>query len=550
MKISRSQRVAIAVIVLGACILINYLLYEDVKPTVEYLFESKENEEELSSLQLQEEQRIRSIISSGNDKTSNSSLIIPHFINKAAIPYYPDIWNKTPWNSFDLNIPKIILRLRQHNKSIKMTESVDLITPEPKELKLEYVNWDTQVKSHYMTCNNLSLQWKYPIGIPQIGVSSTSQFDLMYDENNYQKLKETDFSQLIDFDALCMVHTPGFHADNAIFNRESYYGFTYMWMGNYGCWAGKTIDLLCDTSLNTCSNQGILSYLNVYNKPTTIINIAFRLTGWGADAFSHFHIFVIPQFGMIYNILVDLKKKSMTKSNIDAKIPIFYNISLITHADKRRRKSDIRTWFFNQFGLKMMDTTMVTTYMNISIVLSKSWCKLTNSIHWSPLLISPHFLRYREKYNGAITMHWKLVARNTMLNIKPFITNMSVTRDIVLYMDRGRSSRRGVKNNDEVVNAIRKFVNDNTNRLPFKFQKFSRMSNRDKEKDYLSRVALMIGPHGGAFANINIMQPGSYILEFIDWWSDSVTLTNDKREKFRPCMCLGIIYYYLYGIFM
>ena len=46
------------------------------------------------------------------------------------------------------------------------------------------------------------------------------------------------------------------------------------------------------------------------------------------------------------------------------------------------------------------------------------------------------------------------------------------------------------------------------------------------------------------------MQPGSYVFEFIDWWSDSIKIEQDKKMKFRPCYYAlsiggGLKYYYL-----
>lgn len=456
-----------------------------------------------------------------------------HFINPDVIPFHNDTLTITPWSPIHLDIPSLINTL--HDKNISTVESMDFITLPPGEARLENVMWDNQVPSHYMSCSNLSLNWDYPIGVPSLPMNSTSYFhDISHDN-----LDVADFNQMIDFDALCYVHTPGFFADNTVFNRDQWYSFTYQWMGNYQCWDNKTMDFLCDTTLSSCSKEGTSETVQLQSTEVRVLNIGFRITGWGATAFSHFHIFAVPQFAMIYGLLVEWKQHSIAMMNGTAEIKLFYNISIVTHTNTK--KEDIIPWFWRQFGLKPRGTTMVTQLMNITIIPSKSWCRSSfTNIHYSPMLISPYYLRYKANYDGQIRMRWKMLARNSMLNIKPFISNLSAPRNVMLYMSRGTGKKRGVKNNGDVVRTLKDFVNGNQDRLPFEmeymeFGSQQKHLTRDQQKQFFSRVAVMIGPHGGAFANENLMQPGSFVVEFIDWWTDSNAADNKKKKKFRPC---------------
>ncbi len=90
----------------------------------------------------------------------------------------------------------------------------------------------------------------------------------------------------------------------------------------------------------------------------------------------------------------------------------------------------------------------------------------------------------------------------------------------------------------EVQNVLKEWSNSHS----LVFQVFEPPPRFTKAKTIFSEALLIVGPHGGMFANLNFAQPQSYVIEFVDWWITT--------QAFRPCyyglsQANSLYYYYV-----
>lgn len=251
------------------------------------------------------------------------------------------------------------------------------------------------------------------------------------------------------------------------------------------------------------------------------------------------------QFAMIYDFIFDTLLKEDRN--------IFYNITLVTvikggHANKY---TSIQSWFWRLFGFQFPNIiNHISDNMDITLVRAPGWCVRATHTYFSPLVISPQFLPTTEK--ARLIPSWKLYwARYTMYPIKHFMSNLQTKQTYLLYFGRGsrKTRKRSVVNDNVVIAFLKQWAKD----MNLKFDVFKNAfhdQNRNKEK--VSSALVIVGPHGGMFANMNFAQPGTYFVEFVDFWMHmKMKITNKKlHEKMRPSyyelsQANGLFYHYL-----
>lgn len=101
--------------------------------------------------------------------------------------------------------------------------------------------------------------------------------------------------------------------------------------------------------------------------------------------------------------------------------------------------------------------------------------------------------------------------------------------DTVLYLPRPQGSSRAVENEDELLRAIEAHL------VPgIKLKKFIHVpgSHLSEDAAQFQTAKVVIGPHGGAWANIVFMPPGGQVIEFIPM--GRLSRANPKANL-RPC---------------
>lgn len=84
-------------------------------------------------------------------------------------------------------------------------------------------------------------------------------------------------------------------------------------------------------------------------------------------------------------------------------------------------------------------------------------------------------------------------------------------RNLVVYLARARGRSRSVLNEQELLDAVQKLI------APHGLLLEVLLDPRDwrADRELLSRAVLLFGPHGGSFANMLFLQPGTPVLEFL-----------------------------------
>lgn len=103
--------------------------------------------------------------------------------------------------------------------------------------------------------------------------------------------------------------------------------------------------------------------------------------------------------------------------------------------------------------------------------------------------------------------------RNTLLPVRRRLGVLEpVERDRVLFLDRpGRGKFRCVGNRDELLGRLRELLRGSRYRL----EVFHSEGNQDADMEIFRRAKIILGPHGGSFANIVFAQPGTHVIEFL-----------------------------------
>ena len=118
------------------------------------------------------------------------------------------------------------------------------------------------------------------------------------------------------------------------------------------------------------------------------------------------------------------------------------------------------------------------------------------------------------------------------------MSNIDAERDYIVYLSRNGHNDRKVLNEEAVVEQLRGFAAQHL--LELKVKERQHPDGFDGEKQLFSRAMIVIGPHGGAFANMLFMQSGSYIVEFNGW------MEQDFRPYFYAVsQANGLHYYYV-----
>jgi len=112
----------------------------------------------------------------------------------------------------------------------------------------------------------------------------------------------------------------------------------------------------------------------------------------------------------------------------------------------------------------------------------------------------PHFV----ERTRAIGLGMREAYQNALI---AFGSQYAGKRDLCIYLDRDHS--RKVENQNELLVAIEDVVRDK-----FKLCIYKPKNDWKEDRHVLKRAALVIGPHGGAFANILFCREGTDVVEF------------------------------------
>eukprot|EP01084_Bolivina_argentea_P247787 414523_1 len=412
-----------------------------------------------------------------------------------------------PWSTLKLNIELILKDWANNNISTSLPTNYTFLPS-----KFSKRSTIKTIKNHYKMCVNItSNPWSDPIGIPS-NILSTNLFKpynkevnelcLIYAPGFYHRLLFSGQINIIEYEHYITIHSDYFgHQSDKCFKKE------YV-----------TIHYLC-TDCDQYSNNFIINLA---------IPLFAPLVGKVA---SHFEIFIPNMWSIILDGIIG------------------------TNSIK-----NFKAYFWHIFGLSWNKVNIYNKYINITFIHVQDYSARKtkkcpqNDVYFSPFLIQSYFIRkpYINIPNNASI--WSgAMPRNTLYNIKHFLTDLNVNRNVVLYLSRGDNNTRarGVDNNEEVIERLKQFVNEKQSVLNYTFEIFhhsiKETRSRYNEEQIFSKSVIIIGPHGGALANLNSVQPGSFVIEFNDLWIDQ---RENNRQEYRNIFfpmsqANGLNYYYL-----
>eukprot|EP01083_Nonionella_stella_P002279 6563_1 len=266
------------------------------------------------------------------------------------------------------------------------------------------------------------------------------------------------------------------------------------------------------------------------------INVVLLLTGDACDAFQHFAAWIPARYAMMHEWIMRLANGSQSHPSIK-----YFNITIASNA-KWDRPDSIQTWFWKAMGYGP-GINIINEFVNVTIEDIEGWCARDKHAFYAPLVIAP-FVSHAHPNDPHLMFTTNaptltpMYSWNIMHSIKKYVSHVGRKRDLIIYLDRAEARERMVENNHEVVAYLSKFV--------AKHQSFNLLIKQgktgtfDEEKELFSRALIIIGPHGGLFANMIFMQYASYVVEFNGWISDS-----HRPFYYALAQSNGLHYYYL-----
>lgn len=197
---------------------------------------------------------------------------------------------------------------------------------------------------------------------------------------------------------------------------------------------------------------------------------AISVAAWGGEAFQHFIKDAIPKLASVIDLLES---------------PEFAHIKIVSH----QRNCAIGQWLWNKLGLE-------------NRVVQKPINAKEEIVIYTDMAFFPHYEPCLHSFG--------LYPRNTLLPIQKRLGLLDNThRDLVVYLPR--KGARSVADEDKLLASIKPIVEEKG----YTIHVFQARGDFDSDLNIMKRAKVVLGPHGGAFANIVFAQPGTHVIEFI-----------------------------------
>ena len=120
-----------------------------------------------------------------------------------------------------------------------------------------------------------------------------------------------------------------------------------------------------------------------------------------------------------------------------------------------------------------------------------------------------------------------LFPRFTLLPIQKRLGVLDGThQDLIVYLSR--NNNRSVADESNLLTVVKQFVES----AGYEFYIFHASGNFDHDLEVMKRAKVILGPHGGAFANIAFAQPGTHVVEFLPIYKSFAESEGNARRNF------------------
>eukprot|EP00466_Bigelowiella_natans_P015382 jgi/Bigna1/77363/fgenesh1_pg.47_\ len=227
------------------------------------------------------------------------------------------------------------------------------------------------------------------------------------------------------------------------------------------------------------------------------IGYAVAVGGWGATAFQHFVIDVLPKLALVYD-------KMMSEEWVQK------NVSLITNLGR----SPAPRWFLEELGLWKRTLPMMGWPVKAKFIY-RSKAVMYPDFHPAPILAGGS--RIGQYPRGAMLPVQKaLGVFHDSRRDRIVMLCISLAKHVQQQLSRAISYR--VDQHNKQTGAT------------IEVERF-RFTSREDARDLFRRALMIIGPHGGAFSNMVFAKPGTVVVEFIPMYKFSTKPHAGKRTS-------------------
>jgi hypothetical protein len=222
------------------------------------------------------------------------------------------------------------------------------------------------------------------------------------------------------------------------------------------------------------------------------IEAGISLGAWGGEAFQHFIMDVVPTLAGVIDLLES---------------PGFENFKIVSH----RRGARVARWFWKRLGLE-------------DRVVQKPLSATEGMVVYADRVMFPQFMPTL----GEIGLYPRDLLRPIQ---KRFGLLDPVPTDRVIYLQRPHHFPRKVANEEALLNRLRKMLAGSGYELEV-FEGPKLEFEDDLER--FRRARVILGPHGGAMANMAFAQPGTHVIEFLPIYRNyrEAETKHDSRAMF------------------
>jgi len=233
------------------------------------------------------------------------------------------------------------------------------------------------------------------------------------------------------------------------------------------------------------------------------LDYAVAVGGWGATAFQHFVIDVLPKLALVYKYF---NTQEWQKANV----------SLITNLGR----NPAPYWFLEELGLKNRTLPMM------------GWPKKAKFIYRGKSVIYPG-------YHPAPILLGKsrigVYPRGVMLPIQEALGVMKETRRdrvVMIFRKRGKRSLDR-QNRIQMTKLVEKKIAEYNQRTgaSVQMEEFS-FKTREEARSLFSRAVMIMGPHGGGFSNMIFARPRTWVVEFVPLYQFSKKGSAERTSKY------------------
>lgn len=202
------------------------------------------------------------------------------------------------------------------------------------------------------------------------------------------------------------------------------------------------------------------------------IDKGISITSWGGEAFQLFILDTLPRLPVFFELL---------------ERPGYEDLQLVSHCAIAKTAR----WFWKKLGLT---DRIVQKPMNAE----------EGMVIHADLALYPGW----EPNLG----HYGLHPRGCLLPVQQSLGVLDGTApDLVLYLARPQWKIRSVANEDELLARLKQVLMGSG----YELQIFQSSGNLQHDLDLFKRAKIILGPHGGALANMVFAQPGTQVIEFL-----------------------------------